>query len=156
MPLDALLNFSAAWFALPTEGTKDFFPAFVRISVALQTELRRILPEQQFSKIERFEDPHLVNPLLVFAASRPLRARYRTDLAWDTLNKKMMKSFYFTVRSKLPHVLAPVYRRLREAGMNEVARKYRPDRSWPSSRRCSGANSNGGGYTMHWRSKHTW
>ena len=127
--LTALPTFPAAWFTIPPEASKNFFPAIVRVSVALQTELRRILPQQYFSKVERFENPHQVNPLLVYAASRPFRARCRTDFAWDTLNKKVMKSFYLTVHNKLSHVLAPVYRRLREAGLNDIARAYRPDRS---------------------------
>jgi len=129
MPMTDLPCFQAAWFSMRPEKSKAFFQVFVGIAVALQTELRRILPSEYLSKLDRFEDPHLVNPLLVYAASRPYRARTRTEISYDPLNPELMNSFYYSVRIELPNILANAYRRLRDAGLDKIARKYRPGRS---------------------------
>ena len=123
------LTFPPLWLDAPPETSTEFFPAFVRVSMALQSELRRRLPERFLSDIERFEDVHMAYPLLVYSASRPFPGAPRTDFTYDILNREMMKSFYFSARTDLPAMLAPIWRRLRAAGLNEIAPNYRPDRS---------------------------
>jgi hypothetical protein len=97
--------------------------------MALQAELRRLLPGLFLSDLERFENIHMVYPLLVYGASRPFPGAPRTDFTYDILNREMMKAFYFSARNDLPAMLASIWKRLRAAGMRELAVNYRPDRS---------------------------
>jgi hypothetical protein len=122
-------TFPPQWFDAPPETSTDFFPAFVRVSMALQAELRRLLPGIFLSDLERFENVHMVYPLLVYGASRPFPGAPRTDFTYDILNREMMKTFYFSARNDLPVMLASIWKRLRDAGLRELAVNYRPDRS---------------------------
>lgn len=122
-------TFPEQWFDAPPERSPEFFPAFVRVSMALQTELRRLLPERFLSDLEWFEDVHMVYPLLVYGASRPFPGAPRTDFTYDILNREMMKCFYFSARNEMPRMLASIWKRLRAAGLRETAKQYRADRS---------------------------
>ncbi len=124
-----VLSFHPRWFDVPLETSIHFFPTFVRVSMALQEQLRRVLPECYLSDLERFKDIQMVYPLLVYSASHPFPGEPRTDLTYDVLNRDMMRSFYFSVRQELPTLLRPIFRRLRAAGLKEIAAYYRPDRS---------------------------
>jgi hypothetical protein len=123
------LAFPHQWFDAPPETSAEFFPAFVRVSMALQAELRRLLPNLYLSDAKRFENTHMAYPLLVYGASRPFPGEPRTDFTYDILNREMMKMFYFSARTDLPAMLSSIWKRLRAAGLQEIAVKYRPDRS---------------------------
>jgi hypothetical protein len=127
-PIDTA-TFPPQWFDAPRELSAEFFPAFVRVSMALQAELRRLLPNLYLSDVKRFENTHMAYPLLVYGASRPFPGAPRTDFTYDILNREMMKMFYFSARNDLPAMLASIYKRLRAAGLAEIAAKYRADRS---------------------------
>ncbi len=121
------LSFEPIWFEAPAERTPQFFPAYMRISVAMQTVLRRAIPQTHLADLEQFRDTRATYPLLVYAASRPFAGQPRTDFTYDILNKSLMRKFYFSVGQNLPGVLAEVVERLRAAGMDDVAADYRPD-----------------------------
>jgi hypothetical protein len=126
---DVALTFEPCWFNAPPERTAQFFPAFVRVSTAVQAALRCTLPETYLADTTLFRDTRMVYPLLIYAASRPYNTRLRTDFTYDILNPDLMRKFYFSVRLNLPRILADVNARLRAAGMNDLARQYRPERS---------------------------
>jgi hypothetical protein len=65
------LSFDPCWFDAPHERLHDYFPAFIRVSVAVQAALRRALPQRYLTEIERFRDTRMIYPLLVYTASRP-------------------------------------------------------------------------------------
>ncbi len=123
------LNFDSCWFQAPRERTPDFFPKFIRISVAVQAGLRQRLPEIYLADIERFRNTRMVYPLLVYAASRPFSSESRTDFSYDILNPALMRRFRYSVRKNLPRLLDNAAQRLRAAGMNDVARQYRASKS---------------------------
>jgi hypothetical protein len=123
------LSFDSCWFEAPRERTPSFFPTFIRVSVAIQTRLRRRLPEIYLADIERFRDTRMVYPLLVYAASRPFSSQSRTDFSYDILNSKLMRRFHYSVRRNLPKTLEQVSQRLRAAGMDDVAKHYREVKS---------------------------
>lgn len=127
--LGIALTFEPCWFNAPPERTAEFFPAFVRVSTAVQGALRRTLPEVYLADTTLFRDTRMVYPLLIYAASRPYNTRLRTDFTYDILNPDLMRKFYFSVRLNLPKVLADVNARLHAAGMNDLARQYRPEKS---------------------------
>src|SRR5947209_7257814 len=101
---DVSLTFDPCWFNAPAERTTHFFPVFLRVSVAVQSSLRQMLPESYLSDITLFRDTRMVYPLLVYAASRAYTPRLRTDFTWDILNRELMGKFYYSVRLNLPKV----------------------------------------------------
>lgn len=123
------LSFDRCWFNAPHERSPLYFPAFVRVSIAVQAMLRRALPERYLSEIDRFRDTRMIYPLLVYAASRPFPGQPRTEFTYDVLNRTLMRKFYLSVGRNLPATLAAISSRLRAAGMNDVAAHYRPDRA---------------------------
>ncbi|MGA2600885.1 MAG: hypothetical protein ABSH09_28305 [Bryobacteraceae bacterium] len=123
------LSFDSCWFEAPRERTPPFFPTYIRVSVAIQTRLRRRLPEIYLADIERFRDTRMVYPLLVYAASRPFSSQSRTDYSYDILNPKLMRRFHYSVRRNLPKTLEQVSQRLRAEGMDDAAKHYRAAKS---------------------------
>lgn len=129
-PSDAMrLSFDPCWFEAPRERSHAYFPAFSHVTLAVQAALRREVPKTHLSDIERFRDTRMVYPLLVYASSRPFRGQPKTEFTYDVVNRALMKKFYFSVGQNLPYVLAAVADRLRAAGMPDIAKLYRPDRS---------------------------
>lgn len=121
------LSFDPCWFDAPPERSSLYYPAFAPASRAVQAILRSELPQIYLADIERFRDTRMIYPLLVYAASRPFPGQPRTEFTYDILNRAIMKKFHFSVGVNLPVVLASVSERLRNAGMDDVARHYRPD-----------------------------
>ena len=117
------------WLLAPDERSTDFFLAFARISVALQQTLRANLPARYFANPENFRDTKKAYPMLLYQASRPFRARLRTELTYDVLNPATLARVFRSARQGLPELLALTELRLATAGLENVARCYQPRRS---------------------------
>ena len=65
-----------------------FFPAFARVSVAIQTLLRERVPSHYFVDPRAFVNVKTAYPMLVYRASRPFRGKMRTELTYDILHPK--------------------------------------------------------------------
>lgn len=123
------LSFDPCWFQAPRERSLAYFPAFARVSIVLQTMLRRAIPAIHLSEIEHFRDTRMIYPLLVYVASRPFPGEPKTEFTYDVVDRVLMRKFYNSVGHNLPIVLAEVWERLRAAGMADVAVHYRPSRA---------------------------
>lgn len=119
----------SVWTLAPDERSADFFPAFARISVALQRALRAEVPRAYFASLENFSDTKRAYPMLLYQASRPFRARMRTELTYDVLNPATLARVFRTAKQCLPELLAATELRLADAGLGEIARNYQPRRS---------------------------
>ena len=117
------------WKHAPRERSAGFFPAFARISVALQRTLRQSVPAVYFEDLENFRDTKKAYPMLVYRASRPFRARTRTDLTYDVLNPATLARVFRSAKQCLPELLPEIEHRLRAAGWDDSARHYQPKRS---------------------------
>ena len=117
------------WLAAPDESTPGFFPAFARVSVAIQTVLRERIPTHYFLDSQAFANVKTAYPMLVYRASRPFRGKMRTELTYDVLNPKTLATFFRTVRPAFPEVLQAVKSRLQAEGRAELAALYEPHRS---------------------------
>src|SRR5437667_495478 len=95
------LSFDRCWFDAPRERSHRYHPAFLRVSLAVQKTLRRVLPELYLSDIEHFRDTRMVYPLLVYAASRPFQGEPRTEFTYDVVNQALMRRFHFSVSRNL-------------------------------------------------------
>jgi len=117
------------WLRAPDERTPGFFPAFARVSVAIQTVLRERVPAHYFLDAENFAQVKTAYPMLVYRASRPFRGKMRTELTYDVLNPKTLAAFFRTVRPLFGEVLQGVKSRLQAEGLTALAALYEPSRS---------------------------
>jgi hypothetical protein len=117
------------WLAAPDERTPGFFPAFARVSVAIQTLLRDRIPAYYFADSQAFGNVKTAYPMLVYHASRPFRGKMRTELTYDVLNPKTLATFFRSVRPALPEVVEAAKSRLLATGLTELAALYEPNRS---------------------------
>jgi hypothetical protein len=120
---------SPAWLAAPDERKPGFFPAFARISVAIQTLLRERVPSHYFVDPRVFSQVKTAYPMLVYRASRPFRGKMRTELTYDVLHPKTLATFFRTVRPAFGEVLEAVKARLHAEGLAELAALYEPSRA---------------------------
>jgi hypothetical protein len=133
------------WLAAPAERSPDFFPAFSRVSAAIQTILRDRIPAHYFGTAASFANVKTAYPMLVYQASRPFRGKMRTELSYDVLNPATLAAFFRTVRPAFGDVLEAARTRLLAEGANELADLYQPARAnailqsvqkWSKSRKC--------------------
>jgi hypothetical protein len=117
------------WLAAPDERTPGFFPAFARVSAAIQTLLRERVPSYYFVDSRAFGNLKTAYPMLVYRASLPFRGKMRTELTYDVLNPKTLTTFFRTVRPALGEVLEAVKARLNAEGFTELAAHYEPARA---------------------------
>src|ERR1700733_9709073 len=120
---------SPAWLAAPDERKPGFFPAFARVSVAIQTLLRERVPSHYFVDPRAFGQVKTAYPMLVYRASRPFRGKMRTELTYDVLHPKTLATFFRTVRPAFGEVLEAVKARLHAEGLAELAALYEPSRA---------------------------
>ena len=116
----------AIWRKAPAERTARFFRVYSAVSLALQKDLRRRIPDEWFRDPARFENVRLAWPLLTWQASLPYRPRTRNAFAFDVLDNNMMKRFFRQARLRLPGLLAGVHLRIVTEGQLELARGYEP------------------------------
>jgi len=118
-----------SWLAAPDERSSSFFPAFARVSGAIQTVLRERVPSAYFENPEAFKNVKTAYPMLVYQASRPFRGKMRTELTYDVLNPKTMEVFFRTVKPALPSIIEAVKARLQAGGSVELTPLYEPSRA---------------------------
>jgi hypothetical protein len=136
---------SLGWLAAPAERSPEFFPAFARVSAAIQTILRERVPAQYFESARSFANVKTAYPMLVYQASRPFRGKMRSELSYDVLNPTTLAAFFRTVRPVFGSVLEAAQVRLRAEGASELAGLYEAGRAnailqsvqrWSKSRKC--------------------
>ncbi|MGA2214220.1 MAG: hypothetical protein ABSH31_13170, partial [Bryobacteraceae bacterium] len=115
---------SLGWLAAPSERSPEFFPAFARVSAAIQTILRERIPAQYFENARSFANVKTAYPMLVYQASRPFRGKMRSELSYDVLNPTTLAAFFRTVRPVFGSVLEAAQVRLRAEGASELAGLY--------------------------------
>jgi hypothetical protein len=116
------------WLAAPLERSALFFPTFSAISLEIQRTLRERIPTAYFGSTEQFATTRTAYPVLIYHASRPYRAKAKTDFTYDVLNQSMMASFFRIVKPNLGAVLSAIVERLRSEGREELIRPYQPHR----------------------------
>lgn len=129
---DPAYNFpqpSEIWLRAPDERSPGFFPAFARISVALQQALRDRVPEAYFEKLENYRDTKKAYPMLIYRSSRPFRARMRTELNYDVLNPAALARVFRSAKQCLPELLARTEALLSDAGCYDLTHYYQSKRT---------------------------
>ena len=116
------------WLRTPAERSGAFFPAFVRISLAVQGALRQRIPAALLETLESFRDPKIAYPLLLYQASPPHRGKQSSELTYDVLNPLSMAALFRRAKPALEELLAQTEARLRAADLPEAANLYAPRR----------------------------
>jgi hypothetical protein len=132
LDLDSRASFpkpGLGWLAAPDERTPGFFPAFARVSIAIQTLLRERVPSHYFVDRRAYRNLKTAYPMLVYRASRPFRGKMRTELTYDVLNPKTVAAFFRTVRPAFGEVLEEVKAGLHAEGLADLASFYEPSRA---------------------------
>jgi hypothetical protein len=130
--LDTVASFpkpGLGWLRAPDERTPGFFPAFARVSIAIQTLLRERVPSHFFVDSRAYRNPKTAYPMLVYRASQPFRGKMRTELTYDVLHPKTVAAFFRTVRPALAEVLEATQARLSAEGLGDLAPFYEPARA---------------------------
>lgn len=117
------------WLSTPAERSGAFLPAFVRMSIAIQAELRETVPVQYFERVERFRDPKTAGPMLVYQASPPFRGKKRAELTYDAMNPALIATLFRRSKPGLIELLTHVELRLRVEGLHDLAEQYAPTRA---------------------------
>jgi hypothetical protein len=118
-----------AWLGAPGERSPEFFPAFARVSVAVQELLRERIPAHYFQESAGFANVKTAYPMLVYQTSRAYRGKTRSDLCYDVLNPLTLAAFFRTVRPIFGESLEAVRARLLAEGRGEIAAQYEPARA---------------------------
>jgi hypothetical protein len=117
------------WLSTPAERSSAFLPAFVRMSVAIQSILRERVPADYFQDAQLYRDLKTAAPMVVFEASAPFRGKKRTELTYDVMNPVLMAMLFRRAKPRLPELLVRVEARLRAENLSDLAGQYSPRRS---------------------------
>ncbi len=116
----------SAWLDAPGDCSPEYFKVYSRVSVAIQSAMRRWLPYIYFEDLERYETLSLALPLLVYQVSRPFAGRPKHELTYDVLSDRSMDTFFHGLGVRLRAELANVSRLLRASGRPDAAASYAP------------------------------
>jgi len=117
------------WLAAPDERTPGFFPAYARVSAAIQALLRERVPSHFFADSRAFGNVKTAYPMLAYRASKPFRGKMRTELTYDVLHPETLRAFFRSVRPVFGEVLEAVKARLLADGLPQLAALYEPSRA---------------------------
>jgi hypothetical protein len=115
-----------AWLKAPGERDPRFFAVFSRVSVAVQSAMRRAIPFSYFRGLNEYETPGSAYPLLVYQASRPCAGRRRSEFTFDAMDDNSMASVYRAAGLALPRLLERISAMLTAAGRHRTASFYAP------------------------------
>ncbi|MGQ9634113.1 MAG: hypothetical protein ACUVXB_07680 [Bryobacteraceae bacterium] len=122
-------SLASAWLEAPEERSPEFFPAYSRVSIAVQRAMRTWLPYHYFCDLGRYGDLAAAFPLVVYQASPPYPGRPRYDFNYDVMSASSMEEFYRLAARRLPQQLADIEQVLRNNGAPAVAGFYSPRRA---------------------------
>jgi hypothetical protein len=112
------------WASSPDESEPCYFRTWQRVSIALQKSFRQRASEIYFRDRARLRDLEPAYTLIVFSACRRYYGRPRCDFTYDVADPKTFHSAWRSLGNSLRTALAPIERRLREAGDFELAHRY--------------------------------
>jgi hypothetical protein len=113
-----------SWASSPEESDPRYFRSWQRVSIALQKSFRQCASEIYFRDPARLRDLEPAYTLIVFSACRRYYGRPRCDFTYDVADPKTFHSAWRSLGNSLRTALAPIERRLRDAGDFELAHRY--------------------------------
>jgi hypothetical protein len=120
----ALVTQRPPWASLPGERDPEYFRTWQRVSIALQKNFRQRASEMYFRDPAKFQNLEPAYMMIVFSACRPYYGHPRHDFTYDVADPRTFHAVWRSLGNALRGALAPVERRLREAGDLELAHRY--------------------------------
>lgn len=114
----------AAWLRAPRERDPEFFDVFSKVSVAVQTAMRKWLPFVYFQNLDRYEEVAAAYPLVFYKTTRAFAGHPRCEFAYDLVTPEspgVARSW--AVRALVPE-LAAIEKELKASGRGMPARSY--------------------------------
>ena len=118
-----------AWLKTPGECDPDYFAVFSRMSVAVQTAMRRWIPFGYFQNVNEYETLGSAFSLLVYQTSKPFAGRPRSEFTYDVMDDRSMARVFRTAGKALPRLLESLSATLVAAGREKTASFYAPRRA---------------------------
>jgi hypothetical protein len=117
---------ATAWKDAPNEYAPRYFQAWQRVSMALQRAVRGWVPKLYFTSVERYEDRDAAYPMVVYEACRVCYGRPRTEFTYDVADPETLPGACRMIGRAMQTALAPIEKRLHEAGKTVLAHRYAP------------------------------
>jgi hypothetical protein len=112
---------------LPAEGNSElFFRAWQRVSMSLQKLLRERIPEMALRDLRKAQDRDVGRSLVVYSAARVYYGRPCTEFTYDVADPRTLEHALRLCGRGTLLALAPLEKRLDEAGERLLARRYAP------------------------------
>jgi hypothetical protein len=114
------------WPTSPLESDPAYFRTWQRVSVALHKAMQRWAFEFYFRDISRLEHRHEAYTMVIYSACRAFYGHSRTEFAWDASDPDMLGGALRSIGCPTQRALATIETRLRDAGLDELSRRYLP------------------------------
>lgn len=118
-----------AWNAAPRERSGAYFKVHSKVSMAIQSALRRWLAWHWCSNPAHFAGVLSMCTALVYLNAAPAPGKRRTDFSFDLMNNDWMDYAFRRARIRLKAVLAGVSHTQRALGDPALARYFHPERA---------------------------
>lgn len=118
------------WINAPSEGNLTYFRTWQKVSNALQTCLRSWIPRAHFRDPQVYTDRDAAYSWIVYEAARVYRGNAPSDFTYDLRDfpgcRDTLESTWLRIAASIQSVLAAIEKRLYDAGLPTVARRYAP------------------------------
>jgi hypothetical protein len=119
-----------AWTNAPVECEPGYFRTWRRVAESLQTSLRKWIPREHFSDAQLYGDRDAAYPWIVYEAARVYHGNPPQDFTYDLRDfpecLDTLETTWIRIASSIQKVLEGVEKRLYDAGLPALARRYAP------------------------------
>jgi hypothetical protein len=117
-----------AWSSLPLGRSEALRPLLCRASLALQSTLRRWIPELYLANPARYATPAVIFPLLAYQFSQPYARVGRGHFSYDAMNPEHLRTALNSAAPRLKAPLTRIQSLLAASGQRALAAHYDPSR----------------------------
>jgi hypothetical protein len=118
------------WTNAPADHDWTYFRTWQRVSRSLQLALRGWIPREHFRDPQDYADRDAAYPWIVYEAARIYHGNAPQDFTYDLRDfpacQDTLESSWIRIGSSIQKVLAPIEKRLLDAGLPALARRYAP------------------------------
>jgi len=115
-----------AWREAVREKEAGYSRTWQRVSIGLQTSLRRWIREIYFADPTRYENRDVAYSVLVYSVSRPFPGRRKTEFTFDVANEETLPAALRMIGCATQSALAAAEAQLNACGDKELAHRYAP------------------------------
>jgi hypothetical protein len=118
------------WTGAPLEHERSYFRTWQRVARSLQTSLRNWLPQEYFHDPQIYANRDAAYPWIVYQAARVYHGNAPQDFTYDLRDfpecQATLEITWIRIAASIQKVLTGVEKRLYDAGLPAIARRYAP------------------------------